>query len=1388
MPGKDDKASPLTPEGAFGPQDYPDADAFDALLRGEAEPLPAEAAPEPAEPEPALEAAPEPEPEPEPVAEEPAEASPWENLDDAAFDALLREPIPEGEALPTPAPPPLPPAQSIVDEVPYVLPVVPGRVPRIPLTPPETPPAAPAPTEASESLAALPYVQQQGQERITTLEEEVARLRAEIEKGRAPPPEATPFPPRRMQRGQTGTGTDWGAVGLGGVQTLPSLRQPELERGAGPGTGIDLQGDIRAAADREMTREADFQQQYGGPARTAAAAGLGLLRGATFGFSDPALAGVRALGGAAIGDESFSDAYAAARAEIDKTRAASPWVSGLTEAGGAIAPAFLTGGAGAAGALARATPAGAVARLGESLAASQAARAAAQGAGPIMAGARGLGAAGAAEGVIGGLGVGASESMRPGMTPGQAAENLAWSAGTSGVLGGVLGGVIGGGVGALRRGAGAADELLDPAHFTERPLPTVEPSDVPMSDLRATAQVMGGNRNTDTVLDELTAADTRTKYTRNVEDVRMAEGGHEKMLQRETRAAVKDLKRWFQLRKKLDDDAGVGQKKSVNSFNETDNRPLYEPSGKQGELDFEAPDFGGVPADLPNSQAAKAEFDGMFANLRTLVDEFVSNPDAPPPRGEVLRASRIANMLEETHAQITDDLIDGKVGSAFARYTEDVRGRLLGDASKMLESDQGSDRMREFLRTLIHESGRIEDTIKNPHAVELSKRFPRAQEAQRALETQFARLRAKVDDYVGVVGEEALSRGDPTSFRIIQRIRQILDVQQASTNRFLGKGDIGGAYGAFDQGVKAAIGKEVGKAKSGDLREFLRDLTTEPMNFLEGRNASGTKVTSLWDQYIDGRDAIKRVLRRIEEIKAEPGAYKGSPKAKAAVDRVANRIKRVFRDGEMTGWQSTGYLDDLRKQINQTANSTAQWDPTLPETGHTKGLLSSLLAEDETWEALSLAERQNIGNKPWSRAISTANDSEWSQFFSTGPERAPNDWDNLQQADSAAVKRLYNNLGDAANMRDEQAYRLNLRDGAADAEARVRAWGGEAMKPDAKELVDLSRTLESRADLMAKARASKLEGEKFLAGAPGFETLTGAAAGGAGALTGMVGGPLGMAGMAAVGGAAGAQFPKWHKAWIRAVAEAQGGNGQALTERARKLVSAARKGLLGASRAADAAAPAGVHVPLALARLATEKQVRDKVEEARRVSDPQSPEYRALVEQAAQIEQVDPETADQMVQLEQRRAAAVNAVAPGDGTKIDPTTERKLTRAVTAAYFPENTLRRMSDGVATADEAQTLKQVYPQMYDAFVAEVKAQIDAQGPPKNRAGELMLFKQAGIAARSTLGQEQLRQQQVIAKSAAGEEAQPERGAVRERVSQTYKMDPDRYTTKSDRIMSE
>lgn len=126
-----------------------------------------------------------------------------------------------------------------------------------------------------------------------------------------------------------------------------------------------------AYGDPQSLRFQKFQDEFGGAGQTAIAAGEGVLRGVTLGFSDPLLAGTGIT----------TEENILARQE------ASPGVAVAGEIVGAVAPALLTGGTGAVATAARLTPAGRAAMVG-----TGAARAVGGGA------ARRLAAAGAIEG------------------------------------------------------------------------------------------------------------------------------------------------------------------------------------------------------------------------------------------------------------------------------------------------------------------------------------------------------------------------------------------------------------------------------------------------------------------------------------------------------------------------------------------------------------------------------------------------------------------------------------------------------------------------------------------------------------------------------------------------------------------------------------------------------------------------------------------------------------------------------------------------------------------------------------------------------------------------------------------------------------------------------
>lgn len=184
-------------------------------------------------------------------------------------------------------------------------------------------------------------------------------------------------------------------------------------------------------AGAERAKAEGEASQYGG-ARDAIAAGvLGTARGATFGLSDVILRGA--------GEDE----------EARNLKRAFPVTSTVTEIGGAVAPAILSGGAGGVGAIARLSPAGATARL--ALGATERLAGAAPG---VARYAGAAAAGGAVEGALQNAGSYVSEVALKNKE--LSAEGFVGSAGQGALFGGVAGGAIA----AIEKGTIAARRLF----------------------------------------------------------------------------------------------------------------------------------------------------------------------------------------------------------------------------------------------------------------------------------------------------------------------------------------------------------------------------------------------------------------------------------------------------------------------------------------------------------------------------------------------------------------------------------------------------------------------------------------------------------------------------------------------------------------------------------------------------------------------------------------------------------------------------------------------------------------------------------------------------------------------------------------------------------------
>lgn len=1310
------------------------------------------------------------------------------------------------QAPPIPVAPP--PAESAPAPEPFEVPALADDVTAEPAAQLQSPAAQyPGidPLQASTGLAA---------ERSRSLAEENAFLRAELDKLRAGGPGAgapgQSSPPAAQRGGrEPGTGIDWNMAGRQGLPG-PALPEAVAPGPREPGPGIDIVAMSREAdavrekqqQEAEAARQAALQKEYGGALGMTGAGVYGAARGLTFSLSDPAIA--LASGGiiALATGQPFGEAYADVRREMEAMREANPGISLATELTTAIVPAVLSGGTSTAAEAARATPVGKIAQLTERAGAKITEKALAKGAGPVSAVMRGMGAAGAAEGAIGGAGAGLAEATYPGNydTPDRFVEELAKGTATGTLLGGTLGAVIGGGVAKLRGKPQALDEILD--EFKQKDLPDFDAEDltgmpidkehgVPPEAVQDVADAMGKDRDALITYEGIRAADTRGKYERTASQVRMATGGKQELKEKLSVPQQQDANKLAELTYEHDQQTSIAaKKKKASGFDEKDGaKPLYKPRDQQMELPLKD-----VPLDAPESQAAQAEVDEVFSDLHRMIADFMTPIEGAEPitRAEGVLLGRMRAFLAKAQMEVTADLQQGKLGSAFETYLKDVQGLFVKQLDRAVVQD--NPRLQAFLTDLMEQSKNVSgfaNSAKNAAYVEIPSSYPRSKEVQGAIDVQMGRLHARLDDYVKAnYGSDDVLKHDPMNFGIVKRLRDTFNDQHALMNGDLKKGRIGEAYMRFDQGVKAAIGKEAQNAKTTRMQEFLRNLTSEPMNFLEGKNPAGVKVPSVWDRYIDAQDAIARVLNKLDEMK-KASRFEGAENVLDTIDRTAGRIRAVIRRKDMTAWQSKGYLDDLKNRIALSVNNKKVWDQTNPKALAVRAELANMLSDKQLWEALSLAESQYIGNKPWARAIHTSDDSAWGQFYSRGPERIPGEWDNLEQANSHATSALFENVGDDAAIRDAQSYLLNLRAIASDAAARQRAWGKNApkgkLKPDeltaverTKEIVDIARRMEARVKLMAWANNEAREGAKYLAGQPGLESIAGAVGGAAAGAA--FGSPL-------AGGAAGAFFAsqsgKLPRALYRAVAETQAGTDNFVAKSVRQLLRTARSLARGMEMTGNALKNMRAEsVALSIARLPSDKKVAEHLAEAKALTDPSSPESLVLLQQTANMEETAPQVADKMAEFEKRRATYVTAKSPSDG-RFDPSQTRRMARITNAAYYPERTIKNMSEGVATKEEIEALQFVFPELFRVWSVELDKLLKEKAP-KSKQEEALIYRLGGVKMREELDATRMQSAQMWANPTPAPE-QPGPGALRSRASQSYTMDPERYTTQPDRIMS-
>jgi hypothetical protein len=537
-----------------------------------------------------------------------------------------------------------------------------------------------------------------------------------------------------------------------------------------------------------------------------------------------------------------------------------------------------------------------------------------------------------------------------------------------------------------------------------------------------------------------------------------------------------------------------------------------------------------------------------------------------------------------------------------------------------------------------------------------------------------------------------------------------------------------------------------------------------------GKNAQPV-MRELSERHVKARGVLSAMRDELDGYRAglTDVESQGIGKAVKYFDQKSELIEDAFSRGD-TG-EAFVQLDDLKRGLgrmranlpSQSQDIIEQIYPVIQQHLEDVGLYGPL------------AEMQRAINPKWAERISQSKDASWRQFTSVSGERAANEWDNLYLSNPESIKGLLSNVGDAGAVRTEEAFRKNLRAMARDAMERAKALGDERLQKQALQMVEDVSDVEKRLDTVARLRQDSIEGERA---AQASSTADLAAS-----TLGMVSPRLAFA----VQGSAAAK-----QRIVAAAAEAGNDVAAKVAKNAAKLVRLANKGIAATARVAPRAAAVALAATEsgAVQQLVSQRKVDQSIESANALMDPRSPQARELLETAAAVERDEPELADAMVSLQLRRAQLIQSLLPkpmpglfAPAPQLDPMRGRKLQRTVSAAYYPERTLRRLADSTATKDEIDTIKALYPGLYQQFVASVEQELGSTRKVPSREDQQRIHAMTGLVVRPSLEPSAMVKQQQTAQAATAEQEAQE--AAEKSSARNIKVDPDRYLSRADAI---
>lgn len=497
------------------------------------------------------------------------------------------------------------------------------------------------------------------------------------------------------------------------------------------------------------------------------------------------------------------------------------------------------------------------------------------------------------------------------------------------------------------------------------------------------------------------------------------------------------------------------------------------------------------------------------------------------------------------------------------------------------------------------------------------------------------------------------------------------------------------AQGGFEQSVQDGTA-----AVRADFDGVLREINAvdEWAGIAAKRRANQLNVghpvaTAEVDQLMGGLDANTQAFRarNSDAALAYDGGLNAFERVNAVMADSRAQIGAALQRGDIG--EAYSQLDGMKRLIGRARGTRSGSVQDLMEGQYKQ--VQQFMEDESLWG--ELAQRQKVANAAWSNRISAGKDARLRSFTSRAggnENRAANEWDQLDLANSGQVHSLLSNVGDVRIADAEEAFRRNLRSMARDATERTKAWGSPELQQKAVGIVNGVKRIEDRMDALALQRRDMLVGQQQLKGTA-MQAL--------GSVVGVVNPAAGFAIKGTVG---------MGRGLLGAVSDAGIGIRARVAQSAAQLVRGAGVvATVGATKAPVIAGSSG--------GMLSQEQYQHALQESQALSQAGSPQTQQLIAQGAEMEREDPALADAYVSRQIQRADYIASKLPkmtsaaifAPKPVLDPVTDRKLQRTVNAAYAPAAAIERIARLMGTPEDVDALKKLYPAMYKSFQQQV-----------------------------------------------------------------------------------